>query len=85
LPRDGRSDAALESLLASELGRIGVLEGSAATGLLESRLAGATAVALAAPANRPSPWPRDAALVVVADPAAPPWVSALPVYALTAS
>jgi len=84
IARDGRTDAVLESLLAGELGRIAVLEGAAATGLLESRLVGATAVALAAPANRPSPWPRDASLVVVGDPAAPPWVSALPAY-VTAS
>lgn len=78
LARDGRSDAAIESELASQLGRIAVIEGGAAPALLEARLHGATAVALAAPPTRPLPWPRDAGLVVVADPAPPAWVAALP-------
>lgn len=83
LARDGRSDAAIESELATRLGRIAVIEGGAAVGLLEARLHGATAVALAPPPALPRPWPRDAGLVVVAEPAAPAWVAALP--ALTAA
>jgi hypothetical protein len=79
LARDGRSDAAIETELASRLGRIAVIEGGAAPALLEARLHGATAVALVPPLTRPLPWPRDAGLVVVAEPAAPAWVTALPV------
>jgi hypothetical protein len=78
LARDGRSDAAIESALARQVGRIAVIEGGPAVALLEARLHGATAVALAALATRPLPWPRDAALVVVAAPGAPDWVAALP-------
>lgn len=76
--REGRSDATIEADLASQLGRIAVIEGAAAPGLLEARMYGATAVALAAPYARPQPWPREAGLVVVADGGAPPWVAALP-------
>ncbi|HEX3763887.1 MAG TPA: hypothetical protein VHW23_34565 [Kofleriaceae bacterium] len=83
LARDGRSDAAIEAELAGRLGRIAVIEGGAALALLEARLRGATAVALVPPLTRPLPWPRDAGLVVVAEPAAPAWVAALP--ALTAA
>jgi hypothetical protein len=83
LARDGRSDAAIETELAHQLGRIAVIEGGAALALLEARLHGTTAVALAPPAARPLPWPRDAGLIVVAEPAAPAWVAALP--ALTAA
>lgn len=77
LVRDGRPDAEIEKLLATELGQIAVLEGSVARGLLEARLLGTTAVALRAPAERPRPWPRDAGLVIVADDGAPAWVAAL--------
>jgi hypothetical protein len=80
LARDGRSDAAIELELAGQLGRIGVIEGAATLGILEARLHGATAVALAAPSARPLPWPRDSGLVVVADAVAPAWVAALPSY-----
>jgi hypothetical protein len=83
LARDGRSDAAIETELAGRLGQIAVIEGSAALALLEARLRDATAVALVPPLTRPLPWPRDAGLVVVAEPAAPAWVAALP--ALTAA
>jgi hypothetical protein len=76
--REGRSDATIEADLASQLGRIAVIEGAAAPGLLEARMYCATAVALAAPYARPQPWPREAGLVVVADGGAPPWVAALP-------
>lgn len=80
LPRDGRTDAAIELELAGQLGRIGVIEGAATLGILEARLHGATAVALAAPSARPLPWPRDSGLVVVADAAPPAWVAALPAF-----
>lgn len=80
LPRDGRSDAAILTDLASRLGRIAVIEGAPALGLLEARLHGATAVALAPPFARPQPWPRDSGLVVVADGGAPAWVAALPAF-----
>ncbi|MDB4964050.1 MAG: hypothetical protein JWP01_4049 [Myxococcales bacterium] len=80
LSRDGRSDAAIETELATQLGRVAVLMGGAPIGVLEARLHGATALALAAPHARPQPWPRDAGLIIVADPAAPGWVTALPSY-----
>jgi len=80
LARDGRSDAVIETELATQLGRIAVIEGGAGLALLEARLHGATAVALAPPIARPLPWPRDAGLVVVADPVAPAWVAALPSF-----
>jgi hypothetical protein len=80
LARDGKSDAAIESELAAQLGRIAVIEGGAALGLLEARLHGATAVALAAPLARPLPWPRDAGLIVVADPTTAGWVATLPSF-----
>lgn len=75
--RDGRPDAAIEGELATRLGRIAVVEGDLAHGLLEARLHGAVAVAFAAAPMRPGRWPRDAALVVVADDGAPAWVGAL--------
>jgi hypothetical protein len=78
--RDGKSDAAIEAELATSLGRIAVIEGGAARGLLEARLHDATAVALAPPLVRPLPWPRDTGLIVVADPPAPAWVAALPSF-----
>jgi hypothetical protein len=77
LPRDGKSDAAIEAALAATLGRIAVITGNAPSALLEARLLAATAVALAAPAQRPAPWPRDASLVVVTDGNSPPWATAL--------
>ncbi|MBL9014807.1 MAG: hypothetical protein JNL83_11555 [Myxococcales bacterium] len=78
LDRDGRTDEAIETDLAGKLGRLAVVHGATALGLLEAHLHGATAVALAAPRSRPQPWPREAGLIVVADAAAPPWVAALP-------
>lgn len=80
IARDGRSDAAIEIELATQLGRIGVIEGAAGLGILEARMHGATALALAAPVSRPQPWPREAGLIVVADAGAQGWVSALPTY-----
>lgn len=78
LARDGRSDAAIESELARKLGRIAVIEAGPPRALLEARLHGATAVALAAPPALPLPWPRDAGLIVVAEASVPAWVAALP-------
>jgi len=78
LSREGRSDAAIESELAGQLGRIAVIEGGAALALLEARLHGATAVAFAAPPHRPLPWPRGAGLIIVAEAVVPDWVAALP-------
>jgi hypothetical protein len=80
LPRDGRDAAAIESELASQLGRIAVVEGRPALAVLEARLHATTAVALVPPPTRPLPWPREAGLIVVADPAAPAWVAALPSF-----
>jgi hypothetical protein len=79
LERDDRPDAVLETELAEELGRIAVIEGGCALAVLEARLRGATAVAFSPPPARPVPWPRDAALIVIA-PARPDvaWVGALP-------
>jgi hypothetical protein len=77
--RAGKSDATIEAELATQLGRIAVIHGGAQSGLLEARLYGATAVALAPPASLPQPWPREAGLIVVSDGAiAPHWVNALP-------
>ena len=77
LVRDGKSDATIETELATQLGRIAVIDGAASRGILEARLHGATALVLAPPRERPQPWPRDAGLIVVADADAPPWVAAL--------
>jgi hypothetical protein len=63
--RDGRTDTAIETELATALGRIAVVEGDLAEGLLEARLHGATAVSFAPPGERPRPWPRGAGLVLV--------------------
>jgi hypothetical protein len=63
--RDGRTDTAIETELATALGRIAVIEGDVADGLLEARLHGATAVSFASPGERPRPWPRGAGLVLV--------------------
>ena len=78
LARDGRSDPEIEGQLVAQLIRIAVIEGATARGMLEAHLHGTTAVALAPPLNRPAPWPRNAALIVVADPAPPAWIAALP-------
>ena len=80
LARDGKPDAVIERELATQLGRIAVIEGGPALALLAARLHGATAIALTPPPVRPLPWPRDAGLIVVADPGAPAWVAALPSF-----
>ncbi len=76
LARDGKSDAAIETELATQLGRIAVLHGASSRGVLEARLHGATLVALVSPEEKPQPWPRDAGLVVVGDADVPSWVAA---------
>jgi len=78
LARDGRTDATLEAALIAKLARIAVIVGPATAAVLEAALHGATAVAFEPPALQPAPWPRDASLVVIAAPAPPAWVAALP-------
>jgi hypothetical protein len=78
--RAGRTDAEVETALATRLGRVAVMVAARAPAraLLEARLHGATAVALVAPPALPAPWPRDAALVVVTEPGGPAWAATLP-------
>jgi hypothetical protein len=76
--RDGRSDSELEAALATQLGRIAVITGSSNTAITEARMLGATALAFAAPQTQPSPWPRDAALVVVEGGPLPAWLADAP-------
>ncbi len=80
LVRRGRTDAAIEAALITQVGRIAVIEGDVAGGLLEARLHDAVALAHVAPALRPTPWPRDASAVIVVDDASPRWVTELPAY-----
>jgi hypothetical protein len=76
--RDGRTDTAIETELATALGRIAVVEGDVAEGLLEARLHGATAVSFAPPGDRPRPWPRGAGLVLVLYGTQSAWVADVP-------
>ena len=76
--RDGRTDTAIETELATALGRIAVVEGDLAEGLLEARLHGATAVSFAPPGERPRPWPRGAGLVLVLYGTQSAWVADVP-------
>jgi hypothetical protein len=76
--RDGRADAEIEAELLSKLGRIGVVQGSLSRALLETRLHGATAVAMTAPGERPTRWPQGAGLVLVLYGAATAWVADVP-------
>lgn len=78
IARDGKPTPALELELATRFGRIASIVGPPATGLLEARLRGATAVAFGPVSMRPQPWPRDASLVVVVDGEPPSWVAELP-------
>lgn len=78
LSRDARADAEIESELAALLGRIAVVEGDLATGVLEARLQGATAVSFAPPSDKPRPWPRGAGLVLVLYGTQTAWVADLP-------
>lgn len=63
--RDGRADAAIETELVTQLGRIAIAVGDLPDALLEARLHGATCVSFAPPGDRPRPWPRGAGLVLV--------------------
>ena len=81
--RDGRTDGELEAALQAELGRIAMLDAVddpavLADAVLEARLRGATAVALAGPAHRPRPWPQGAGLVLVLPGSATAWLADLP-------
>lgn len=79
--RDGRSDAEIENALATQLGRIAVVEGPLAPALLEARLYGATAMTTSVPGERPRPWPRDAGLVLVLYGTQSSWVADVPALA----
>jgi hypothetical protein len=83
--RDGRSDAAIESELAAQLGRIGVVEGRLPRALLDARLHGATAVAITVPAERPKPWPLGAGLVLVLYGNPTAWLADVPALDATVS
>ncbi|CAN5354650.1 hypothetical protein BH11MYX1_BH11MYX1_23590 [soil metagenome] len=65
LAREGRTDAEIETALATRLHRIAIVEGAIAPGMLEARIHGATAVSFAAPTSIPRPWPHGAGLVLV--------------------
>ncbi len=78
ISREGRTDVEIESELATQLGRIAVVEGPIATALVEARLHGATAVTMTAPGERPRPWPQGAGLVLVLYGASSAWVADVP-------
>lgn len=81
LSRDSRTLPELETALVEQLGRIAIVEGPLAAGLLEARLHGATAVLVGSPPERPRPWPRDASLVLVLYGTTTSWVADLPALA----
>jgi hypothetical protein len=76
--RDGRADAALEAELARRLGRVAIVDGELARGVLEAHLRGITAVVLEAPHARPARTPRGVALVVVVAGEPSGWAADLP-------
>jgi hypothetical protein len=76
--REGKSDTELEAFLASTFGRIAVIEGDPDHAILEARLRGATAVAFHPPSHKPTPWPRDANLVLVLYGSPSSWIADLP-------
>jgi hypothetical protein len=78
LARDGRADTDIESELVAKLGRIALVHGPLPRALLEARLHGATAVTLAVPGERPTPWPKGAGLVLVLYGNASAWVADVP-------
>jgi hypothetical protein len=79
IAREARTDAAIESELAAQLGRIAVIETSRfAHAVLEARMRGATAVATTVPAELPRPWPLGAGLVLVLYSTATAWVADVP-------
>lgn len=79
--REGRTAAEIEALLVEKLGRIAFVEGPLAPALLEARLHGATAIATTISGERPRPWPRDAALVLVLYGTQSSWVADVPTLA----
>ena len=76
--RDSRTDTEIESELVAQLGRIAIVDGSLRAALLASRLYNATAVAFGAAPEKPTPWPRDASLVLVLYGTTSSWVADLP-------
>jgi hypothetical protein len=76
--RDGRPDAEIEADLVAKLGRIAMVTGPLSRALLEARVHGATAVTLAPPGERPTPWPKGAGLVLVLYGTASAWVADVP-------
>jgi len=76
--REGKSDVELETLLAGAFGRIAVIESDPDRAILEARLRGATAVAFHPPEHKPTPWPRDAGLVLVLYGSPSSWIADLP-------
>jgi hypothetical protein len=76
--RDGRTDAAIEAELASQLGRIAVAVGELGDALLEARMHGATCVSFAPPGDKPRPWPRAAGLVLVLYGTQSAWIADVP-------
>jgi hypothetical protein len=76
--RDSRSDAEIEAELVAQLGRIALVHGPLPRALLEARLHGATAVTLAVPGERPTPWPKGAGLVLVLYGNVSAWVADVP-------
>lgn len=80
LVRRGRTDAAIEAALIDQLGKIAVIEGDVAAGLLEARLHDAVALAHVAPETRPAPWPHDVIAIIVVDDRSSRWVTELPAF-----
>jgi hypothetical protein len=78
LSRDSRSDATIESELAAKFGRVAVIEGALAQGLLEARMHGATAIAFGSPVEKPRPWPLGAGLILVPHGNASAWLADVP-------
>lgn len=76
--REGKSDVELETLMATMFGRIAIIEGDPDRAILEARLRGATAIAFHPPEHKPTPWPRDAGLVLVLYGSASSWIADLP-------
>jgi len=76
--RAGKSDVELETLLAGAFGRIAMIEGDPDRAILEARLRGATAIAFHPPEHKPTPWPRDAGLVLVLYGSPSSWIADLP-------
>ncbi|HEY1548203.1 MAG TPA: hypothetical protein VGG28_10295, partial [Kofleriaceae bacterium] len=78
--RDRRGDAEIEAALAGQLGCIAIVTGELASGVLEARLRGATAVSMLPLAEPPRPWPDGAGLVLVVEHgrSASAWIADVP-------